>query len=169
MSRPLIKQRRIVTDTWRRLADDESPPEGVPVLVSWARWSAERDTLATRGAAALGVVVNAAELTPQELGHDAAHFGVIAFEFPAFADGRAFSHASLLRARYRYRGELRATGSILPDQLHFLERCGFDAFDLPAPHDPAKALAMFGEFSAVYQQARDGVPPLMLARTAAGT
>lgn len=168
MSRPLIKHRTLVSDGWQRLADDQPLPEGTPVLVSWARWSAERDTLALRSADTLGVLVNAAEVTPEELGRDAAHFGVIAFDFPAFSDGRAFSHASLLRARHGFRGELRATGRILPDQLHFLERCGFDAFDLPEPHDPARALVLFGEFSAAYQRARDALPPVMLERKRSG-
>jgi uncharacterized protein (DUF934 family) len=168
MSRPLIKSRRLIEDAWQRVADDEALPEKVPVLVTWHRWSAERDLLAPRGPGALGVVVNAADVAPEELGRDAAHFGVIAFEFPAFGDGRAFSHAALLRARHAYRGELRATGRILPDQLQFLERCGFDAFDLPERFDPAKALVLFDDFSLAYQRARDAVVPVMLERQRRG-
>jgi uncharacterized protein (DUF934 family) len=164
MSRPLIKQRALVEDSWQRVADDEALPATGPVLVSWGRWSAERDALALRAPADLGIVVNAAELPPEEIGADAARFGLIAFEFPAFADGRAFSHAALLRGRYGFKGELRATGRIIPDQLLFLERCGFDAFELPEPHDPARALALFNEFSAAYQRGRDNLPPVMLAR-----
>ncbi|HAZ60322.1 MAG TPA: oxidoreductase [Gammaproteobacteria bacterium] len=161
MSPPLIKRREIVSDPWRRMADDQPLPDGGPVLVSWARWIAERAVLTRRGTEGLGVVVNAAEVTPEELGRDAGNFGVIAFEFPAFADGRAFSQAALLRARYAFHGEIRATGRILPDQLHFLERCGFDAFELPERFDPERALAIFSEFSLAYQQARDGVTPVM--------
>ena len=56
MSRPLIKSRRLIEDAWQRVADDEALPEKVPVLVTWHRWSAERDLLAPRGPGALGVV-----------------------------------------------------------------------------------------------------------------
>ena len=51
-----------------------------------------------------------------------------AVDFPKFTDGRAYSQARLLRGRYGYRGELRANGDVLRDQLLFMQRCGFDAF-----------------------------------------
>jgi len=166
MSRPLIRQRTLVQDAWQRVADDAALPADGPVLVSWSRWTAERDSLAARGPSRLGVVVNAAEVAPEELARDSHRFGLIAFEFPAVADGRAFSHAALLRGRYGFTGELRASGRIIPDQLHFLERCGFDAFDLPEPHDPARALALFREFTAAYQRGRDATPSVMRSREA---
>jgi uncharacterized protein (DUF934 family) len=50
--------------------------------------------------------------------------------FPKFGEGRGYSIARLLRTRYGYRGELRAVGHITRDQLVFLERVGFDAFEL---------------------------------------
>ena len=56
------------------------------------------------------------------------YFAVIALDFPAFGDGRAYSSARLLRDRYSYRGELRAVGDVLLEQLHFMNRVGFDAF-----------------------------------------
>ena len=49
--------------------------------------------------------------------------------FPAFADGRAYSIARQLRD-FGYRGEIRATGNVLPDQLQFMLQVGFDAFDI---------------------------------------
>ncbi len=51
-----------------------------------------------------------------------------AVEFPAFNDGRAFSHASLLRDRLAYRNELRAVGDVLIDQVPLMLRCGIDSF-----------------------------------------
>jgi uncharacterized protein (DUF934 family) len=74
---------------------------------------------------------------------------------PKFTDGRAYSQARLLRERYGYRGELRATGAVLQDQLPFLLRCGFDSFESDQ--------AGFGEalarartlFSVVYQPVGD--------------
>ncbi|AYD01363.1 DUF934 domain-containing protein [Neorhizobium sp. NCHU2750] len=53
---------------------------------------------------------------------------IVAVDFPAFSDGRAFSHASLLRDRLAYRNELRAVGDVLIDQVPLMLRCGIDSF-----------------------------------------
>jgi uncharacterized protein (DUF934 family) len=53
---------------------------------------------------------------------------LVAVEFPAFSDGRAFSHASLLRDRLAYKNELRAVGDVLIDQVPLMLRCGIDSF-----------------------------------------
>ena len=58
---------------------------------------------------------------------------VVALVFPTFRDGRAYSQARLLRERYNYRGELRATGQVLRDQFMFMLRAGFDAFEVKKP------------------------------------
>ncbi|HEY5897108.1 MAG TPA: DUF934 domain-containing protein [Burkholderiales bacterium] len=72
-------------------------------------------------------------------------------DFPKFGDGRGFSTGRLLRERYGYKGELRAVGHITRDHLPFLERCGFDAFELRDGEDPFEALASFEVFSNSYQ------------------
>lgn len=72
--------------------------------------------------------------------------------FPKFGDGRGFSTARLLRSRHGYKGELRAVGHITRDHLFFLERAGFDAFELREGEDPAEALAAFATFSGWYQR-----------------
>jgi uncharacterized protein (DUF934 family) len=64
---------------------------------------------------------------------------LIALQFPKWTDGRAYSQARLLRARYRYGGELRATGEVLVDMLPLLERTGFDAVQLAEGQDQAAA------------------------------
>lgn len=53
---------------------------------------------------------------------------LVAVEFPSFSDGRAFSHASLLRSRLGYQGGLRAVGDVLIDQVPLMLRCGIDSF-----------------------------------------
>lgn len=53
---------------------------------------------------------------------------LVSLEFPAFSDGRAYSHASLLRDRYGFTGEVRATGDVLIDQIPLMQRCGVDGF-----------------------------------------
>ncbi|MGV1833348.1 DUF934 domain-containing protein [Rhizobium rhizogenes] len=53
---------------------------------------------------------------------------IVAVAFPAFSDGRAFSHASLLRQRLGYANELRAVGDVLIDQVPLMLRVGVDSF-----------------------------------------
>jgi len=90
---------------------------------------------------------------------------LIGVQFPKFTDGRGYSSAVLLRTRYGWRGELRAFGDVLPDQLFALRRVGFDSFALRADRDPADALGAFSPFSEVYQGSVN--PPLPLFRRAA--
>lgn len=89
---------------------------------------------------------------------------LIVLEFPKFSDGRAYSQARLLRGRMGYRGELRATGSVLQDQVAFMLRCGFDSFESEQKgfgEALAKARTLF---SVVYQPAEDGQVPASLRR-----
>ncbi|MCJ8239169.1 DUF934 domain-containing protein [Peteryoungia algae] len=58
---------------------------------------------------------------------------LIAVAFPAFSDGRGFSHATLLRDRLGYTGELRAVGDVLIDQVPLMLRTGFDSFAVTNP------------------------------------
>lgn len=58
---------------------------------------------------------------------------LVAVEFPAFSDGRGFSHASLLRERLGYKNELRAVGDVLIDHVPLMLRCGFDSFAVKNP------------------------------------
>jgi uncharacterized protein (DUF934 family) len=57
---------------------------------------------------------------------------LIAINFPAMTDGRGLSLAVLLRTRFGFTGELRAVGEVHPDTVHYMKRCGFDTFQLPA-------------------------------------
>jgi uncharacterized protein (DUF934 family) len=72
--------------------------------------------------------------------------------FPKFGDGRGFSIGRLLRDRYGYKGELRAVGHLTRDHLLYLERCGFNAFELRPGEAAEAALAGFSVFSARYQR-----------------
>ncbi len=55
---------------------------------------------------------------------------LITISFPKFVDGRGYSMGRLLRSRHGYTGEMRATGDVLYDELQFMIRCGFDAFEI---------------------------------------
>ncbi len=75
----------------------------------------------------------------------------IDLHFPKFTDGRAYSQAFLLRRRLGFKGEIRATGDVLVDQLVQMQRSGFDSAELRADQDAAFAKVQFERFSAFYQ------------------
>jgi len=85
---------------------------------------------------------------------------IIAIRFRAFADGRGFSLGRLLRERHQFTGELRALGAPIRDQLSYLVRCGFNAFELTEHYEPKAALASLKDFSESYQTAVDEAEPL---------
>jgi len=76
----------------------------------------------------------------------------IELEFPQFTDGRAYSQAYLLRRRLGFKGDLRATGDVLVDQLLQMERMGFSSTVLNEGLDPADARKQFDRFPAFYQR-----------------
>ena len=77
----------------------------------------------------LGVLVNPADDVQRLEGH-LDRIALVAVAFPAFNDGRAFSHASLLCARLGFTGEVRAVGDVLIDQIPLMLRCGIDSFSV---------------------------------------
>ena len=88
---------------------------------------------------------------------------LIEVNFPVFGDGRGYTSARILREA-GYEGELRAVGDVLVDQLAFLRRCGFDAFDPDHTLDPADAEAALARWEDVYQPAADGRTPIWAKR-----
>lgn len=151
---PLLKNGEEVGDPWIDLADDAALPASGPVIVSLARWKAERDALIARGenvGVRLANTVNVAELAA-----DLARFALVVLAFPKFNDGRAFSQARLLRERYRFAGEIRATGAVLRDQLLFMQRCGFDAFAIADPGAADAWTKAMREIGVFYQPTGDG-------------
>ena len=97
----------------------------------------------------------------------APHFdalALIAIEFPKFTDGRGYSLAALLR-RLGFKGELRAIGDVLADQLFMLKRVGFTSFALRADQDAAAAAAALTTYSDAYQGAADQALPYYKRRT----
>lgn len=150
---PLLKGGAVVADPWTAVADSDPLPESGAV-VSFQRWQAEREALVARKAP-IGVRVPNSQDIAALVG-DLAHLGVIVLDFPKFNDGRAYSQARALRERHDYRGEIRATGVVLRDQLLFMHRCGFDAFEI-AKGDPVEAwTAATAEFDVFYQPTADG-------------
>jgi uncharacterized protein (DUF934 family) len=162
----LLKDGTLRQDPWIAVGDDEPlPPSGAPI-VTLTRWQRDRDALRAHGGAVGVRLPNAASV--DLIAGDLDRLGLVALEFPKFNDGRAFSQARQLRGRYRYAGELRATGHVLRDQLMFMTRCGFDAFEI-AKGDPVAAWAdALAEFTVFYQPTGDGRPTAAALRRAAG-
>ena len=140
---------------------DAIPPTG-PVIVSLDQWKTHRDELLKRGTE-LGIRLHS-DQPPELVAADLPHFAVVALEFPKFRDGRAYSYARLLRERYGFKGELRAVGEVLLEQLFFMLRTGFDAFDIQSA-DPLKDYhTALADFSVWYQPTADGRPTAMQLR-----
>jgi uncharacterized protein (DUF934 family) len=142
-------------DGWRSVGDDDALPAG-DVIVSLARFTANRDALLARGGRVGVRVPN--DTKPERL-EDVAGAALVALDLPTQRDGRAYSQARVLRQRFGYAGELRATGKVVRDQLAYLARVGFDAFVLArgSAHD---ALASFDDLSVHYQASSDQPLPL---------
>jgi uncharacterized protein (DUF934 family) len=149
----LLKDGAFAEDVFAMAADDAALPDGA-VLVSLERFKKERETLLARNAP-LGVRLKAAD-NPEELGGDVSHFALIALEFPKFRDGRAFSWARILRTRLGFKGEIRAVGDFLYDQMNYQKRVGFDAWEVPDHFTVEQFNRAVAEMTNVYQPSADG-------------
>ena len=163
----IIKGREVVADDWTVLrleegeaADSVAVPAG-KVIVPLAVWQAQRAALLGRAGAngQIGIWFAPDELA-QSVKDELGNFGVIAIDFPKFSDGRGYSIAYNLRKRLSYKGELRAIGDVLRDQLFSMHRVGFDAFATRPDRDIHDALKGLTVFSETYQASVDVDQPL---------
>ena len=90
----------------------------------------------------------------------------IELQFPKFTDGRAYSQALLLRRRYQFAGDIRATGDVLIDQLVQMQRTGFSSAVLREGVDPADAQRQFEMFPGFYQGDAVNPQPLFASKAA---
>ncbi|MCR5882751.1 DUF934 domain-containing protein [Rhizobacter sp. J219] len=87
----------------------------------------------------------------EELEADLPRLSLVALQFPKWVDGRAYSQAHILRSRYRYKGEIRATGEALVDMVSLMQRTGFDAVALRADQSIEAAERALRFFPGYYQ------------------
>jgi uncharacterized protein (DUF934 family) len=130
-------------------------------IVPLAFWLAHAEAFSQRPD--IGVWLDSDD-APEELEAFVDSLQLIAINFPRFTDGRGYTSARILRERCHYRGELRAIGDVLQDQLFYMKRCGFDAFSIRADKDPHAALAGMNVFRHAYQGATDNPTPLFRIR-----
>lgn len=164
---PLIKNGSFVDDEWISVGDEDDLPSDAPVIVSLARWQAERDTLLGRNTP-LGVTLASSD-APEALVDDLDRLQLVAVQFPIYKDGRGYSTARLLRERHGYTGEIRATGEVLYDQWFFMARCGIDAFEVAEGTTLVAFERAMNELTLAYQRTGDGRITVMELRHGAST
>jgi uncharacterized protein (DUF934 family) len=143
------------------LLNTEGPVQDTELTqVTLEEWKENRDSLSGQN---LELTLESSE-TADLIGDDAQSFQRISINFPKFADGRGYSAARLLRERFAYKGELRATGDVLIDQLYFMKRCGFDTFALRDDQIVEDAIAAFSTFTVNYQNDANDQQPLFRRR-----
>lgn len=155
----LIKDGALCDNAWIRITPEDV--EGIPasgdIIVSLSCWQEQKDMLKDHDGKVAVCLEPGQE--PAEIAADLADLPMIAINFPVFADGRGYSYARELRTRYGYQGEIRAVGDVLQDQLFYMWRCGFNAFDVRADKNAAEALQGLNDFTVTYQaDARDPRP-----------
>lgn len=160
----LIRDRQIVEDHWVLLNEAECGNLdaycGKDVLLPLSCWLERQDELDAR-AGRTSVWLDSDEL-PSSIGERLHSLELIALRFPVFKDGRPFSSARELRLNMGYKGEIRAVGDVLRDQLFYMWRCGFTAFQMREDQDLQLSLQAFDDFHDAYQSSV--VEPLPLFR-----
>jgi uncharacterized protein (DUF934 family) len=155
-----IKDRKPQDDSWTPytgLEEVDNLPNG-DIYIPLEEWQTKREELLQRNSK-LGVILeNTDDIS--ELEDDLDRLDLIVLQFPKMADGRAYSQARLLRERYGYEGEIRAVGDVLQDQVFYMQRCGFNAFELRGDQDVSSVIAAFDEMTVTYQPSADEAMPI---------
>jgi uncharacterized protein (DUF934 family) len=151
---PLVKGGNIAADSFIHLADGADVPADGDVLVPSARFLEDVERFLARPGRTGVIWPNNRDV--DDLVPHLERLATIALVFPVFRDGRAYSQARLLRERFAYRGELRATGQILRDQFVFMLRAGFDAFEVKKQADAEAFAQTVKRYSVFYQPTGDG-------------
>jgi uncharacterized protein (DUF934 family) len=164
MTAKILRKGEIVADDWTVIEDGrtELGVGGGKVIVTLARWRAERDALLA-GYAGVGVLVpNTADI--EAVYPEIADRSLIVLQFPTFADGRALSQAVVLRKRLEFRGELRAVGDIIRDLVFWVGRCGFDSIVPRKDQSLEGCREALNEIGVAYQASADGHVPVWVRR-----
>jgi uncharacterized protein (DUF934 family) len=160
---PLVKNGKIATDIYAHVADGAEIPADGAILVPAARFLEDPEALLRRSGKVGVVWPNNRDL--DDLVPYLDRLAAVALVFPSFRDGRAYSQARLLRERYRFTGELRATGQVLRDQFVFMLRAGFDALDVKKEKDADAFAETVKRYTVFYQPTGDGRSTALSRRT----
>jgi uncharacterized protein (DUF934 family) len=164
MSATILRKGELAEDHWTVVEDGRTDiePSGGKVIVTLARWRAEREVLLA-GHGAVGVLVpNRADI--EAVFPEIADRPLIALQFPVFTDGRALSQAVVLRKRLGFGGELRAIGDVIRDLVFWLGRCGFDSIVPRKDQRLEDCRGALREFTVAYQAVADEHRPVWVRR-----
>lgn len=158
----IIRRGSLVEDDWQVVRPDPAmAPADIElpagrVIVPLASWLERTESLLARGNVAVWLKGTD---DPAAVAPWLDRLPLVAVDFPKFTDGRGYSIAYLLRSRFGWRGELRAIGDVLPDQVFYMQRVGFDAFAVRPDRSIATALKALRTFSESYQGSWDNAVP----------
>jgi len=139
-------------DRWHALGGEDGPPVSISpepcLLLDTNQWHAARAQWPTGLPVGLKL---ANDEDVEGIAADLPRVALIVLHFPKWVDGRAYSQARLLRRRYRFGGEIRATGEVLVDMMPLLARTGFDAVVMRHDQSLDAAERALGFFPGHYQ------------------
>jgi uncharacterized protein (DUF934 family) len=144
----LIKNRALASSDWQ-MANTTPPAADVKTILPLPEYLSAAAVAAPTALRA--VLLKPEDQNLQPLLPYLPKLPLIAVHFGGSGEGRGYTQARLLRERHGFMGELRAVGAIRADQIYFLARCGFDAFELVDGEDAATAIAQLDRFSVAYQ------------------
>lgn len=147
----LLLNGQTATDDWQIIDDDSAIPAGGKVIIGWDRWKAEATSLASTDAEIGVAIPNDLDVAAE--GGKLVDANMISIDFPAFSDGRGYSQARLLRERFSFKGQIRATGDVLADQAYYMFRCGFDALVPRHDQEMPQMAQSWKDFNLAYQPA----------------
>lgn len=148
-------------DKWHTLGGEDGPAVCINpaphLLLDVAQWHAFR----AQWPAGMPVgVILGNDTDVEDIAADLPQLALVALHFPKWVDGRAYSQAHLLRSRYRFKGEVRATGEVLVDMLPLLQRSGFTSVLMRADQSLEAAHRALTFFPGFYQGGVDDPLPL---------
>ncbi len=163
----LIRDGALVEDHWVLVkeANNAGILQALPgrsIIVPYKFWKYFQDDIADF-AGEVTIWLNSDE-SVEDIANLLDQFPLIGLNFPVFSDGRSYTNARELRENLGYQGEIRAIGDVLRDQLYYMKRCGFNAFQLRHDQDPEECLQAFEDFHTGYQASIDQPLPLFRRR-----
>jgi len=148
-------------DPWRTLGGEDGPAAYIDprphLLLTVEQWHAFRAQWPD--GMPVGVILPN-DVDVKEIAADLPRLALVQLSFPKWVDGRAYSQAHTLRMRYRYAGEVRATGEALVDMVLPMARTGFDAVVLRADQSLDAAHRALTFFPGYYQGGVEDPLPL---------
>lgn len=163
----LISKEALIDNPWTVLKVATGPEilqaaPGKNFIVPLSFWKLYRDELGEYNGN-ISIWLDSHEQV-SEIGEELHIFPLIALNFPVFSDGRSYTNARELRERYSYKGEVRAIGDVMRDQLYYMAQCGFNSFELRHDQDVETCLSAFSDFTTNYQSTVVEPTPLFRRR-----